>query len=55
MGDNVAESVVDSSEIINTLGDGGITTIGYASEAIETDGGGGTFAPAPNIDSFKNA
>ncbi len=34
----VAESVVDSSEIINTLGDGGITTIGYASEPIETDG-----------------
>lgn len=42
LSDGVAESVVDSSEIINTLGDGGITTIGYASEAIDTsDGGGG--------------
>ena len=41
MGDDVAESVVDASEIINTLGDGGITTIGYASETIETDDAGG--------------
>jgi cell division GTPase FtsZ len=41
MGDDIAESVVDASEIINTLGDGGITTIGYASEAIETDDTGG--------------
>ncbi|MCQ4334504.1 tubulin/FtsZ family protein [Natronomonas sp. F2-12] len=40
MGGDVAESVVDSSEIINTLGDGGITSIGYATEAIETDEGG---------------
>ena len=29
--DGVAESVVDSSEIINTLRDGGIATLGYAS------------------------
>jgi cell division GTPase FtsZ len=41
MDGNIAESVVDSSEIINTLGDGGITTIGYASEQIDTDEGGG--------------
>ncbi|MCU4925064.1 tubulin/FtsZ family protein [Halobacteria archaeon AArc-dxtr1] len=34
-GDDVAESVVDSSEIINTLSGGGVSTIGYASETIE--------------------
>ena len=39
--DDVAESVVDSSEIINTLGNGGITTIGFATEAIEPNSGGG--------------
>ena len=41
LSDGVAESVVDSSEIINTLGEGGITTIGFASETIETDDSGG--------------
>ena len=41
LGDDVAESVVDASEIINTLGDRGITSVGYASEAIETDDSGG--------------
>jgi len=40
-GDNVAESVVDSSEIINTLAGGGVSTIGYATESVETDGSGG--------------
>ncbi len=35
LGDNVAESVVDASEIINTLGEQGITSVGYASEEIE--------------------
>ncbi|AGB32102.1 cell division GTPase [Natrinema pellirubrum DSM 15624] len=38
-GDHVAESVVDSSEIINTLSGGGVSTIGYASETVETDDG----------------
>jgi cell division GTPase FtsZ len=38
---NIAESVVDSSEIINTLGESGITTIGYASEEIQTDDSSG--------------
>lgn len=33
-GDDVAESVVDASEIINTLASGGITTIGYAIEEL---------------------
>ena len=36
LGDEVAESVVDASEIINTLGDYGITSIGYASEEVDT-------------------
>ncbi|MFC6875180.1 MULTISPECIES: tubulin/FtsZ family protein [Halobellus] len=40
-GGEVAESVVDSSEIINTLSGGGISTIGYASETVETDSSGG--------------
>lgn len=34
-----AESVVDSSEIINTLDCGGLTSIGYASEEVEREGG----------------
>jgi cell division GTPase FtsZ len=40
-GDNVAESVVDSSEIINTLAGGGVSTVGYATESVETDDSGG--------------
>jgi cell division GTPase FtsZ len=36
-GDEVAESVVDSSEIINTLKGGGVSTIGYAAEEIERE------------------
>ncbi|WP_228546079.1 tubulin/FtsZ family protein [Halegenticoccus tardaugens] len=34
-GQEVAESVVDSSEIINTLSGGGVSTVGYASEQVE--------------------
>jgi cell division GTPase FtsZ len=34
-GQEVAESVVDSSEIINTLAGGGVSTVGYASEKVE--------------------
>jgi cell division GTPase FtsZ len=34
-GDEVAESVVDSSEIINTLAGGGVATVGYATEPVE--------------------
>lgn len=41
-GGEVGQSVVDSSEIINTLGGGGISTVGYAAEEIQpsnaTDG-----------------
>jgi cell division GTPase FtsZ len=40
-GGEVAESVVDSSEIINTLEGGGVSTIGYASETVETDSSDG--------------
>jgi cell division GTPase FtsZ len=34
-GGEVAESVVDSSEIINTLSGGGVSTVGYAREEVE--------------------
>jgi cell division GTPase FtsZ len=37
LGDQVAESVVDASEIINTLGEHGITSVGYASEEVENE------------------
>jgi cell division GTPase FtsZ len=38
-GDDVAESVVDSSEVINTLRPGGMSTLGYASAAASEDAG----------------
>jgi len=41
-GDNVAESVVDSSEIINTLSGGGVSTVGYAAEGVDADVSGGS-------------
>lgn len=37
--DYTAESVVDASEIINTLDCGGLASVGYASEVIERDDG----------------
>ncbi|WP_435333709.1 tubulin/FtsZ family protein [Haloarchaeobius sp. TZWWS8] len=40
-GDEVAESVVDSSEIINTLAGGGVSTVGYATEDVEPSNDGG--------------
>jgi cell division GTPase FtsZ len=40
-GDEVGESVVDSSEIINTLGSGGVSTVGYATESVELSNSGG--------------
>ncbi|MDG5777362.1 tubulin/FtsZ family protein [Haloarculaceae archaeon H-GB11] len=39
--DQVAESVVDSSEIINTLAGGGVSTVGYAAEEVEIGGSSG--------------
>jgi cell division GTPase FtsZ len=40
-GDEIAESVVDSSEIINTLSGGGVSTVGYASDAVDPVDSGG--------------
>ncbi len=40
-GQEVAESVVDSSEIINTLAGGGVSTVGYAREEVEPQENGG--------------
>lgn len=37
---DVGESVVDSSEIINTLGERGVASVGYASEEVETQNKG---------------
>ncbi|AWB27565.1 tubulin/FtsZ family protein [Halococcoides cellulosivorans] len=37
----VAESVVDSSEIINTLASGGVSTVGYAAEEVEAQSSNG--------------
>ncbi|PSP93749.1 cell division protein [Halobacteriales archaeon QS_4_62_28] len=37
--DVVGESVVDASDIINTLSGGGVSTVGYARETVETDTG----------------
>ena len=39
-GGEVGESVVDSSEIINTLAGGGVSTVGYASETVDRSGRG---------------
>jgi cell division GTPase FtsZ len=39
-GDAVAESVVDSSEVINTLAGGGVSTVGYAAETVDKGGEG---------------
>ncbi len=41
LGDDVAESVVDSSEIINTLAGGGVSTVGYDAETVEEYNSGG--------------
>ncbi|XVH32440.1 tubulin/FtsZ family protein [Haloferacaceae archaeon DSL9] len=40
-GQEIAESVVDSSEIINTLSGGGVSTVGYASETVDEGSSGG--------------
>ncbi|PSP86326.1 cell division protein [Halobacteriales archaeon QS_1_68_17] len=40
-GGEVAESVVDSSEIINTLAGGGVSTVGYAAEEVQQQKSGG--------------
>jgi len=40
-GQEIAESVVDSSEIINTLASGGVSTVGYATEELDRSSTGG--------------
>ncbi len=40
VGDGVAESVVDSSEIINTLDCGGLASVGFASDTVDLSGQG---------------
>ncbi len=49
-GQDVAESVVDSSEIINTLSGGGVSTIGYAEEEVEEKSSGGLLSRLRNDD-----
>jgi cell division GTPase FtsZ len=39
-GTDVAESVVDASEVINTLAGGGVSTVGYASAKLDRKDGG---------------
>ncbi|MUW15233.1 cell division protein [Halorubrum sp. CBA1125] len=47
-GQEVAESVVDSSEIINTLSGGGVSTVGYAEEEVEERSSGGLLSRLRN-------
>ena len=57
-GDNVAESVVDSSEIINTLAGGGVSTVGYDAEAVENHNSGGLlsrFTDSSDVDDMETA
>ncbi|SNR24661.1 tubulin/FtsZ family protein [Halorubrum vacuolatum] len=49
-GQEVAESVVDSSEIINTLAGGGVSTVGYAEEEVEERNSGGLLSRLRNDD-----
>jgi len=49
-GQEVAESVVDSSEIINTLSGGGVSTVGYAEEEVEERTSGGLLSRLRNDD-----
>ena len=39
-GEQVAESVVDASEVINTLASGGVSTVGFAAAPVERPSGG---------------
>jgi cell division GTPase FtsZ len=43
-GDQVPESVVDASEIVQTLDCGGVSTLGYATSELSRDAGGGLAA-----------
>jgi cell division GTPase FtsZ len=53
---NVAESVVDSSEIINTLAGGGVSTVGFASEGVDNDEDSGLLSRfTGDDDSFEDS
>ncbi|MFC6615849.1 tubulin/FtsZ family protein [Halopenitus salinus] len=52
-GQEVAESVVDSSEIINTLSGGGVSTVGYAEEEVEETSSGGLLSRLRNDESAE--
>ncbi len=55
VGDEVAESVVDSSEIINTLSSGGVSTVGYARDEVDpVDSGGLLSKLRGGEDSFED-
>jgi len=54
-GQEVGESVVDSSEIINTLSGGGVSTVGYAAEEVESDDSGGLLSRFKGDDSADDA
>lgn len=53
-GEEVAESVVDSSEIINTLSGGGVSTVGFASEEVELNTSGGLLSRFTGDDGGDN-
>lgn len=53
-GGEVAESVVDSSEIINTLAGGGVSTVGYAAEEVDLDDDGGLLSRFRDDDSANS-
>jgi cell division GTPase FtsZ len=52
----VAESVVDASEVINTLGSGGVSTVGYAATAVDRPRRGlfARSSPAPDVGDATN-
>ncbi len=58
-GQEVAESVVDSSEIINTLAGGGVSTIGFAQDEVEDPNSGGLLSrfrgPSDDTDGLDSA
>ncbi|WP_247010033.1 tubulin/FtsZ family protein [Halorientalis litorea] len=54
-GQEVGESVVDSSEIINTLSGGGVSTVGYAAEEVESEDSGGLLSRFKGDDGADDA
>jgi cell division GTPase FtsZ len=54
-GEEVGESVVDSSEIINTLACGGVSTVGYAAESVDDEEGGGLLSGDGLLSRFSSS